>query len=98
MTPARKDKVNARVSQYFGDLLALDSVPVARWLEKEPRPNQIDDGSFYSMLPALSLPNISNLAEAEARIAVQFEGRGMSDCDQALEIHKNQTAGQPEPW
>ena len=52
MAPAQIDAVNSRVNRYFQDLLALKNTPVAQWLGKEPVPNRIDDGSFYSKVPA----------------------------------------------
>lgn len=85
MTSAKIDTVNTRVNQYFRDLLALRDTPTSQWLRKEPRPNRIDDGSFYSRIPALLMPDVPNLAGSEARIEVQVRA---AECLIAIKLWK----------
>ncbi|MFI5457107.1 MAG: hypothetical protein ACHRXM_16805 [Isosphaerales bacterium] len=88
MTPARIDDVNTRVNQYFQDLLALKNAPVSQWLGREPNPQRINDGSFYSKIPALLMPTISTLAESQARIEVQVRA---AECLIAIKLWRYRT-------
>ena len=85
MVPSRIDEVNSHVNQYFQDLLALKNTPTSQWLGREPRPNRIDDGSFYSRIPAVLMSNFSNLGGNEARIAVQIRA---TECLIAIKLWK----------
>jgi hypothetical protein len=85
MTPVRIDEVNTQVNRYFRDLLAFKNTPTSQWLGKEPRPNRIDDGSFYSKIPALLMPNVPNLGGSEARTEVQIRA---AECLIAIKLWK----------
>jgi hypothetical protein len=71
MTPAKRNVVNRKVVGYFQNLLALERLPAAERLAKEPPPTQVDDGSSYGKIVMYLLPPTSTLAQSEARVEVQ---------------------------
>ena len=85
MPPARIEDVNTKVGRYFHDLAGLKDSAVSRWLENHPTPQQIEDGSFYSKVPAMLLPDIAILAAPEARIKVQVRA---AQCLIAIKLWK----------
>jgi hypothetical protein len=86
MAPAQINEVKTRVNQYFADLLAFKNVPAAQRLGREPSPQTIRDGSFYSDIPGILMPNISSLAETQAFDAVRLR---VGECLVALKLWKS---------
>jgi len=58
------------------------------WLEKQPNPRRIEDGSSYSKVPAHLIQAIPNVAESQARMEVQIRAY---QCLVALKLWKYRT-------
>jgi hypothetical protein len=83
--------VNARVDQYFRDVLAFHG-PVAEWPGEQLDPKRIRDDSYYSWVPLVLMPSTQGMAQIEARAKLAPRA---AQCLVALRLWRDRTKEPP---